>query len=150
MRSLLVSLVALTSLGCASIVSKSSYTVLVESTPPGADIRIRNRGGLVQYQGKAPITLSLKASDGYFRSAGYVVEASMPGHTNATASMDATMDPWFVGNILFGGLIGFLIVDPATGAMWRLDERVVVALSEQPSEAASVDGEGNSPEIPKP
>ncbi len=24
------------------------------------------------------------------------------------------------GNILFGGLIGWLIVDPATGAMWTL------------------------------
>jgi len=28
---------------------------------------------------------------------------------------------WYFGNILLGGLIGMLIVDPATGAMYRLD-----------------------------
>ena len=27
------------------------------------------------------------------------------------------MNGWYIGNILFGGLIGFLIVDPLTGAM---------------------------------
>ena len=25
---------------------------------------------------------------------------------------------WYIGNILFGGLIGMIIVDPATGDMW--------------------------------
>jgi len=31
-----------------------------------------------------------------------------------------TVDGWYFGNVLFGGLIGILIVDPATGAMYTL------------------------------
>ena len=31
-----------------------------------------------------------------------------------------------LGNLVFGGLIGYIIVDPLTGAMWKLDERFVV------------------------
>jgi len=31
------------------------------------------------------------------------------------------LDGWYIaGNLLFGGLIGYFIVDPATGAMWTL------------------------------
>jgi len=32
-----------------------------------------------------------------------------------------SLNGWYFGNIIFGGLIGLLIVDPATGAMYRLD-----------------------------
>jgi hypothetical protein len=31
------------------------------------------------------------------------------------------MDGWYLGNIVFGGLVGLLVVDPLTGAMWKLD-----------------------------
>jgi hypothetical protein len=31
------------------------------------------------------------------------------------------LDGWYIGNIVFGGLIGMLIVDPATGAMWKIE-----------------------------
>jgi hypothetical protein len=34
-----------------------------------------------------------------------------------------------LGNIVFGGLIGLLIVDPATGAMWKLEETQVINLA---------------------
>ena len=37
------------------------------------------------------------------------------------------MDGWYIGHILFGGLIGFLIIDPATGSMWKLNESVHVS-----------------------
>jgi hypothetical protein len=38
--------------------------------------------------------------------------------------LTADIDGWYFGNLLFGGLIGILIVDPATGAMWKLPENV--------------------------
>ena len=34
------------------------------------------------------------------------------------------MDGWYIGNIVFGGLIGWLVVDPASGAMWKLQDSV--------------------------
>jgi hypothetical protein len=35
--------------------------------------------------------------------------------------VDSRINGWYVGNIVFGGLIGWLIVDPLTGAMWTLN-----------------------------
>ena len=34
--------------------------------------------------------------------------------------IDTELDAWYFGNILLGGVIGMLIVDPATGAMYKL------------------------------
>lgn len=44
--------------------------------------------------------------------------------------MRSTLDGWYFGNIVFGGLLGILVIDPYTGAMYRLPERVDVALDE--------------------
>jgi hypothetical protein len=35
--------------------------------------------------------------------------------------LKATLSGWYFGNIIFGGLIGMLAVDPATGAMWNIE-----------------------------
>jgi hypothetical protein len=32
------------------------------------------------------------------------------------------LDGWYIGNILLGGLIGMLIVDPISGAMFKIAE----------------------------
>ncbi|MFH6792762.1 hypothetical protein ACHRCF_16520, partial [Acinetobacter baumannii] len=37
-----------------------------------------------------------------------------------TVEVTGTLSGWYLGNIIFGGLIGLLIVDPATGAMYKL------------------------------
>ncbi len=39
--------------------------------------------------------------------------------------MDSRINGWYVGNIVFGAFIGWLIVDPLTGAMWALDSEHV-------------------------
>lgn len=46
------------------------------------------------------------------------------------------MDGWYIGNLLFGGLIGMLIVDPATGAMYKLDDSVYATLPVNPSDVS--------------
>ncbi len=59
----------------------------------------------------------------------------MEGYSNSTGrtTLSAGLDGWYIGNILFGGLIGMLIVDPATAAMWKLDDRIVVNLGAKTS-----------------
>ncbi|MDD5412721.1 MAG: hypothetical protein PHF31_15155 [Methylobacter sp.] len=32
------------------------------------------------------------------------------------------MNGWYFGNLVFGGFVGILIIDPATSAMFRLPE----------------------------
>jgi hypothetical protein len=114
---------------CASIVSKSSYAVTIDSEPTGADVTVRNEDGQVVHSGRAPTLLTLKASDGYFSRANYTVDVNLPGYNSTSSQLSAKMDGWFWGNIIFGGLIGMLIVDPLTGAMWKLPERHVVQLN---------------------
>lgn len=51
------------------------------------------------------------------------------GYPAHTARLQANLDGWYVGNLIFGGLIGLLIVDPATGAMFKLPEEFAVDLN---------------------
>ena len=50
---------------------------------------------------------------------------SKNGETMALKDISFNIKPtpngWYLaGNFIFGGLLGWLIVDPATGAMWNL------------------------------
>lgn len=110
--------------GCASIVSKSEYPVAVTSNPTGADFTVKRANGLPIASGVTPATITLAASDGYFKPAKYTVEFRRKGVAQSVP-LTAKIDGWYFGNILFGGLIGLLIVDPATGAMWSLKDTVV-------------------------
>ncbi|WP_444895551.1 hypothetical protein ACJJI5_01060 [Microbulbifer sp. EKSA008] len=114
--------------GCASIVSESSYPVTINSTPNGANFTIINEAGLDVHSGVTPDTITLPASNGFFSSASYTVKYQMAGYNEQSFLIEAGMDGWYIGNILFGGLIGWLIVDPATGAMWKLPESAHVTL----------------------
>ena len=110
-------------LGCASIVSKSQYPVTFDSDPSGAQLKIVNRAGVTVYEGTSPTTITLDASSGFFRGERYKVVASVNGGSS-TSTLTPTLDGWYIGgNILFGGLIGWLIVDPATGAMYKLPSK---------------------------
>ena len=52
------------------------------------------------------------------------------GFEDKVISIESSMDGWYIANILFGGLIGMLAVDPATGAMWKLPETADGSLDE--------------------
>jgi hypothetical protein len=43
------------------------------------------------------------------------------GYDTKTVPVEFKLDGWYFGNILLGGLIGMLIIDPATGAMYKLE-----------------------------
>lgn len=106
---------------CASIVSKSSYPISINSTPSEAKITITNKKGIEIYQGNTPATLKLDAGNGFFSKAHYMVKFEKNGYETKTVPVNFKLDGWYFGNIIFGGLIGLLIIDPATGAMYKLD-----------------------------
>ena len=113
---------------CASIVSKSEYPVTLTSAPTGAKVTVK-KNGISVYQGLTPSIVTLSASNGFFQPAKYQVEFTKNGAPTQTIPLTANIDGWYFGNILFGGLIGMLIVDPATGAMWKLPQNVNVSLT---------------------
>jgi hypothetical protein len=115
---------------CCSIVSKSSYPVTISSNPPGASFTLKKANGLAMSTGVTPATITLNSSDGYFQPAKYIVEFTRKGVTQ-TVPLNASINGWYFGNLLFGGIIiGMLIVDPATGAMWRLDDSVIATFNQ--------------------
>jgi hypothetical protein len=108
---------------CATIVSKSEYPVNIQTSPSNVRVAIKDKNGMVIHKGRTPMIVNLKASNGYFDSANYIVEYKYKGITKIKP-LSAKFDGWYLGNIMFGvgGIIGFLVVDPLTGAMWKLPE----------------------------
>lgn len=126
--------ILLYSLGCASIISKSVYPVNINSDPDGAEITITDEAGDIVYTGMTPTTVTLKTKRGYFKGKDYTVAFKKAGYDSHSAVISRKADGWYVfGNLLFGGLIGWIIVDPATGAMWKLEPELSATLTSKSS-----------------
>lgn len=110
--------------GCASIVGDSKYPVNVSSTPSGASFTVKNKDGIVVHSGSTPNSVTLPSGRGYFKGEDYTITFKKDGYADSTAKLETSMSGWYWGNIVFGGLIGLLVVDPMTGAMYKLPEEV--------------------------
>lgn len=119
--SVLLSSTILLASSCASIVSKSNYPIQINSTPSDSKITIVNKKGIEIYKGTTPANMKLSASNGFFSKAEYQVTFQKEGYAPKTVPVNFKFDGWYIGNLVFGGFIGLLIVDPATGAMFKLD-----------------------------
>ena len=62
------------------------------------------------------------------QAATYNFEVTQDGFSPARGSVTGGVNGWFFGNFGFGGLIGFLIVDPLTGAAFKLPPEASVDL----------------------
>lgn len=63
------------------------------------------------------------------------MDFSKPGYAKHSAQIHRGLNGWYLfGNLFFGGLLGYLVVDPLTGAMWTLDEEVEASLLPQTSQ----------------
>jgi hypothetical protein len=118
----------LTLTACASIVSKSQWPVSISSSPDNAKFTITNTKGQVIHSGTTPASLTLDSGNGYFKKAKYLIKYEKNGYEAKTYELTSSVNGWYFGNILFGSLIGFLIVDPLTGAMYKLPEVANVSL----------------------
>lgn len=112
---------------CASIVSRTSYPVHIQSSPEGATVSITDKKSKEVFRGHSPATVTLKSGAGYFARAEYQVKISAPGYADQIIPVNYRLNGWYFGNLLLGGWLGMLIVDPITGAMWRLDTPQVYA-----------------------
>jgi hypothetical protein len=130
--------------GCATIFGHSNYLVTINSNPAEANITITDRKGVDVYKGPTPATVKLKSSSGYFSRGQYQVKYHLAGYDDKTVTIDSKLNGWYIGNILIGGLVGMLIVDPASGAMYKitdttLTETLVQSKTAQVSELKVID-----------
>lgn len=109
-KSLIISAFTATVLlsSCATIVSGSKQSVKFTSNPSFATIFIDE-----VEMGKTPFEIKLE------RKKEHHVMIKLDGYKTYETNLTKKFNAWYIGNIAFGGIIG-LIIDPITGAMYKL------------------------------
>ena len=124
--SIVVFLALLTS--CATVVSDSKYPVTISSEPQNAKITITDKSNRVVFVGNTPANVTLEAGDGFFSKATYTIKFEKDGYEPSIYTLTSSIDGWYWGNLLIGGVLGMVIIDPMTGAMWQLDPNISIEL----------------------
>jgi hypothetical protein len=108
--------------GCATIVGDKTHLMPLNSTPSDASVEIVDETGREVFKGKTPTSVTLEKSTGkYWGKKSYTVKISKDGFKTQVIDVIAKPNGWYIGgNIIFGGLIGWFIVDPFNGAMYNL------------------------------
>ena len=138
-KAIATSIAAFALTGCASIFNGPTQAVTINSVPEGATVSVTNSAGEKVHNGATPLTLTLKRGAGYFRSESYTIAYSKAGFAPKEVTITGSMSGWYIGNILFGGLIGMLAVDPVTGAMYVLPETVNHSLDAEAPKTSQAD-----------
>lgn len=109
-KQFLLLLIAATAIlaGCATIISGTTQSVNFSSSPSSATIY--DNGMQI---GKTPLSAELS------RKKEHAIVIELTGYQPYEMMIRKEFNAWYLGNILIGGLIG-LIIDPITGAMYKL------------------------------
>jgi hypothetical protein len=109
--------------GCATILSEKKYPVTFDNAGGPTFFAVRDRKQNVIHEGVTPQQVTLDAKAFPFWPAKY--DVTFAGHQDFVQQKElkAGVDPWVAGNIILGGVPG-AVIDGATGAMWKLPERV--------------------------
>jgi len=125
-RRILCGIVALLTLvsfvGCASIVAGGDQKINIASDPSEASVKVIDADGMTVFNSQTPAVAILKKGDGFFKGASYRIRIEKQGYKPQEVVLQSSLNAgWYLlGNLFIGGLIGWLIVDPLTGAMWSL------------------------------
>jgi hypothetical protein len=113
--------------GCASIIKGGEQGVSIGSNPTDATVTIHDlRTNREVFASHTPATVTLKRGAGYFKGSRYRVTVEKPGYTKSEVLVEGSVNGWYIGgNLIFRGLIGYLIVDPLTGGMFTLQPEEV-------------------------
>ncbi len=122
-------LMALVAAGCATIVGDKAHLMPITSTPSDALVVITDERGVEVFKGTTPTSVTLQKSTGeYWGKKSYMVKISKPGFEPQLIPVMASPNLWYLGgNIVFGGLIGWFIIDPFNGGMYTLSPDVVAS-----------------------
>lgn len=124
-------------LGCATLVKGGKQTVELKSIPQGSNCDVYNQKTNDRISTvTTPAVLTLERGSGYFKSAKYRIRCNMANYTPQEALLDGSLNGYYMGgNILLGGLIGWLIIDPLTGAMYTLEPETVLVDFQDPTKS---------------
>jgi hypothetical protein len=135
------SIAALMLTGCATIFNGTTQVVKINSAPEGATLTVMNRAGQQIHNGTTPASLTLNRGAGYFRGEQYTVKLSKAGFKDKEVTLTSNLGGWYWGNLLLGGLLGMLIIDPISGGMYNIaPENVSEAMDAMNVKTSKADG----------
>lgn len=119
--------VAIMCTACATIVGQPTQTIPITTTPSDASISITDEAGVQVFKGTTPTSVTLQKSTGsYWGKKSFTITISKAGFKDQTVAVTASANGWYIaGNLVFGGLIGWFIVDPLNGNMYTLSPDAV-------------------------
>lgn len=139
-----VGILLLITSGCASVMNGGDWPVRITAVPMFSDVTVTNlRSGQPIIQAQTPFIASLERGAGYFKPAKYQVTIGKEGYKSQSFVLNGRLDGWYFGNIIAGGLIGMLLIDPLTGDMYVLPKYVHAVL--QKKEIPRADAEKRGP-----
>jgi len=114
---------------CATIVGDKQHLMPIKSSPSKAEIIIVDETGNEVYRGYTPTTVTLDKSTGkYWGKKEYVITIKKSGYEPTTIPVKASANGWYLaGNLVFGGIVGWFIIDPFNGAMYNLSPQDINA-----------------------
>lgn len=117
---------------CATIMRDNYQAISINANTEKVNIKITDKTGSTVFEGQTPTTITLKTSkSGYFNPQKYTITASKDGYKTQTTVIDWHVSGWYyVGNLVFGGLLGYLIIDPISGDMYYLDDQVQLNMAQ--------------------
>jgi hypothetical protein len=109
--------------GCASVVGKANQNVAINSNPAGVNITITNSSGQPVFTGVTPAVVQLRPGAGFFKVEQYTVVFQGDGIAPVSTPITYRLGGWYLlGNVFIGFVVGWFIIDPLTGAMWKLED----------------------------
>ena len=114
---------------CATIINGTSQQINITSTPIDAKVFVDD-----QELGKTPYVAKLKRKDNH------IVKIELEGYKTEVIALNGETSGWFIGNCLFGGLIG-MGIDAITGAMYRLEPKEISKSLEKDNQQSSNDND---------
>ena len=105
---------------CATIGGSGICQIAVSSVPDSVDIQVYDKKGQLICTTTTPDTLELRTSRAYFKRAEYSIQASKEGYQSKLQPLHFELNKIYISNVysLFFMPVGFLLVDPISGAMW--------------------------------
>lgn len=126
-------------LGCATIIHGGMEKIRVSSKPEGAKVVLVDLVDNTEVEvGTTPVTVEIDKGKGFFTKPQYKLVISKEGYKPKEVMLKASVDGWYVaGNFFCFHLLGWLLIDPISGAMWNLSpNKVDVQLAEDSSAMA--------------
>ena len=125
--------------GCATVLSERRYPVTIDNAEGATFFSVHDRKNNVIHQGLTPQQVTLDAKAFPYWPAKYSVAFAGAQSVSTVKELKAGLDPWAAGNIVLGGVPG-IIVDGATGAMFKLPKTVTGGIPAQFAVTDTSDG----------